>query len=235
MKMKINPLKDQTARLSQRIWPTDLPRRWCTAILIAVTGLVLTGCSATGRITNLPVQQVPDSENRYSFINYIEDHDLGNIMFILAFSGGGTRAAALSYGVLEELRDTRFEVDGKPYRMLDEVDRISSVSGGSFTSAYYGLFGDRIFSDFKEVFLYKDVESELMGRVFGLFDTMGRSFSGESRTETVIDYYDHHIFEGKTFGDLQRSDRPYVLINASDLNSRSQFVFSQRQFDFRLG
>lgn len=64
---------------------------------------------------------------------------------MLAFSGGGTRAEALAYGVLEELRDTEVLIDGKPRRLLDEIDLISSVSGGSFTSAYYGLHGDRIF------------------------------------------------------------------------------------------
>ena len=229
--MKTHLFKSSLDWLSARIRSIPL-YRWCRLVIASVPVVVLIGCSATGKITNLPVQQVPDSGTRYSFTNYMESHDLGNIMFILAFSGGGTRAAALSYGVLEELRDTSFEASGKPYRLLDEVDRISSVSGGSFTSAYYGLFGDRIFSDFKEVFLYKDIESELMSRVFGLFDTVGRSFSGESRTETVIDYYDKNIFEGRTFADLQEANTPYTLINATDLNSRSQFVFSQRQFDF---
>ncbi len=28
---------------------------------------------------------------------------------------------------------------------------ISSVSGGSFTSAYYGLYGDKIFTDYEQV------------------------------------------------------------------------------------
>lgn len=222
-------------RFPSATWPVFLCR-WCRVVLLAATVLMvlmaLTGCTSTGKIANIAVEKIPASGSRYSFTSYLENHDIGNIMFILAFSGGGTRAAALSYGVLEELRDTTFEFDGEPHRLLDEVDRISSVSGGSFTSAYYGLFGDRIFSDFKEVFLYNDVESELMSRVFGLFDTLGRSFSGESRTETVIDYYDQHIFKGKTFADFQQPDTPYVLINATDLNSRSQFVFSQRQFDF---
>ncbi len=50
-------------------------------------------------------------------------------------------------------------MDGKTRRLLDEVDGISSVSGGSFTAAYYGLFGDRIFIDFEEKFLKRDVQS----------------------------------------------------------------------------
>ena len=71
------------------------------------------------------------------------------LLVYLTFSGGGTRAAALSYGVLEELRDTETTISGRKQRLLDEVDVISSVSGGSFTAAYYGLFGDRIFKDFE--------------------------------------------------------------------------------------
>jgi hypothetical protein len=44
--------------------------------------------------------------------------------------------------VLQGLRDTPVMIDGKPMRMLDEVDTLSGVSGGSFPAAYYGLFGD---------------------------------------------------------------------------------------------
>ncbi len=81
---------------------------------------------------------------------------------MLAFSGGGTRAAALAYGILEELRDTTVVIDGQPRRLLDEVDTISSVSGGSFTSAYYGLYGERTFEDFKDEFLTQNIEHKLV-------------------------------------------------------------------------
>jgi NTE family protein len=54
---------------------------------------------------------------------------------------------------MAELRDTEVVVDRHPRRLLDEVDAISSVSGGRFTSAYYGLHGDGIFDDFEDVFL----------------------------------------------------------------------------------
>ncbi|UCG12866.1 MAG: patatin-like phospholipase family protein, partial [Deltaproteobacteria bacterium] len=52
------------------------------------------------------------------------------LLVYLTFSGGGTRAAALSYGVLEELRDTEITISSRKRRLLDEVDAISSVSGG---------------------------------------------------------------------------------------------------------
>jgi len=61
----------------------------------------------------------------------------GDLLLIVAFSGGGTRAAAFSYGVLEELRDTRVTLNERNRRLLDEVDILSGVSGGSFPAAYY--------------------------------------------------------------------------------------------------
>jgi len=166
-------------------------------ILFLIVILMLNGCSAIGTIKNDPVAQLPEGQHRYSAINYSQKYATGDTLFLLAFSGGGTRAAALSYGILEELRDTRYQANGKEVRLLDEVDRISSVSGGSFTSAYYGLFGDQIFDDFKEVFLYKDVQGDLKSRILDFFGIIGRMFSDTSRTEVAINYYDKHIFREK--------------------------------------
>jgi NTE family protein len=200
-------------------------------IIITVL-LFLTGCSSIGKITNKPVSELPKGTERYTIKEYTQQHPTGDTLFLLAFSGGGTRAAALSYGVLEELKNTHYQSNGKRVRMLDEVDRISSVSGGSFTSAYYGLFGDKIFDNFKSEFLYKDIQGDLSNLVFGVFKLIGRMFSTTSRTEVAINYYDKHIFKGKTFADLYASGGPFILINASDLNSQNQFVFLQTQFDF---
>src|SRR5438445_4631681 len=50
---------------------------------------------------------------------------------VLAFSGGGTRAAAYAYGVLEELAVTHVKFDGRVRSLVDEIDQVSSVSGGS--------------------------------------------------------------------------------------------------------
>ena len=87
--------------------------------------------------------------------------DDSGLMIALFFSGGGTRAAAFAYGVLRELSAT--PVPGGR-RMLDEVTTINAVSGGSFTAAYFCLYGDRIFSDFEGKFLKYDVQGTLYRR-----------------------------------------------------------------------
>src|SRR4030095_15524018 len=60
---------------------------------------------------------------------------------LLACSGGGARAAAFAYGVLEELAVTHVAFDGRVRSLVDEIDQISGVSGGSFTAAYLRLHG----------------------------------------------------------------------------------------------
>ena len=119
--------------------------------------LLLSGCASYGVIENVPLTESTATDS-YSIKNRSGKRGSGDIVLTLAFSGGGTRAAALAYGVLEELRDTTVIIDGQPRRMIDEIDTISSVSGGSFTSAYYGLYGERIFEDFEDEFLNRDVE-----------------------------------------------------------------------------
>ena len=148
--------------------------RLSAARLIAASSLfvLLAACASRGVIVNTPLQA--DSDHSYSLLNEGEnDRDTGDTALMLAFSGGGTRAAALSYGVLLELRDSG---------LLDEVDFISSVSGGSFTAAYYGLYGDRIFEDFEEAFLRQDVEGTLFRKLFNPFRAVADAFARSNRS-----------------------------------------------------
>ncbi len=117
--------------------------------------MILAGCSSYGVVRNQPITKI-EVDRGYSLAAFArkQDRQAGELALALAFSGGGTRAAALSYGVLQELRDTRVRLDSRDMRLLDAVSLISSVSGGSFTSAYYGLYGDRVFVDFEERFLH---------------------------------------------------------------------------------
>ena len=188
--------------------------------------LLLAGCTSYGVIKNVP-QTEATSVQPYSIKYRTDTGGSSDISLFLAFSGGGTRAAALSYGVLEELRDTIVILDGQPRRLLDEIDTISSVSGGSFTSAYFGLYGDRIFEDFRERFLVQDIEGKL---IRGLMNPI-RWFSTIGRTEMAVKIYEREVFQGATFEDMRREGAPMILINASDLGYGVRFTFVQEYFN----
>ena len=200
------------------------------AFLVAAHFVMLTGCASVYKPQNTALTHVDSSKGYRQLHN--RHGDPGDYLILLAFSGGGTRAAALSYGVLKELRDTQIIVRGKPESLLNEVDSISSVSGGSFTAAYYGLFGDRLFSDYEKDFLKQSIQSALIKSLFDPIYWWKSIFSGFDRTEMAIEYYDKHIFDSKTFADFRVDDGPYIEINATDLGSGTRFSFIQGYFDF---
>jgi len=189
----------------------------------------MTGCAHYP--LNKPLQQVdPETGYRAKFMGVPGNSD--ELIFYLTFSGGGTRAAAFSYGILEELRKTEVTIDGKPRRLLDEVDGISAVSGGSFTAGYYGLFGDRIFDDFETRFLKKNIQGALSTRIFLNPVNWVRLFSPFfDRSDLAAEYYDTHVFDGGTFGDIASRKGPMILINATDMITGIRLAFNQDVFD----
>ncbi len=182
-------------------------------------------CASQGMIRNDRL----DAETRDSSYSLIQaqsrDRD-SRTNFTLSVSGGGTRAAAFAYGVLQALRDTPIS-HTKHTRLLDELDTISSVSGGSFTAAYYGLHGDGIFETYESDFLRRNLERSLIRKVLsplGWFDKRGR-------TEDAISLYDRFIFKDAKFSDLNRVDGPLILLNATDFSTGVRFSFIQEYFD----
>lgn len=205
------------------LFPVRHLSRW---LLLSALAPLLLGCSAYSTLQNRPLADAPP-EQAYSLTRVAGSPRSGKVSLVLAFSGGGTRAAALAYGVLQELRDTRVVIEGQPRRLLDEIDVISSVSGGSFTAAYFGLHGDGMFKDFERKFLRRDVATEL---VYGVLSPVFW-FSRQGRSDLAVDLYERSVFEGATFADLQRRDGPLIIINATDLGSGVRFSFLQDYFD----
>jgi NTE family protein len=198
--------------------------------LVALFVTALSGCTAHYPINEAIEQAAFIQDMGAAPANSTADERSESIAVLLAFSGGGTRAAAFSYGVMKVLAETRIEWDGRERRLIDEVDTISSVSGGSFTAAYYGLFGDRIFEDFEERFLKKDVQGTLTKRFFSPF-SWGKIGSGRyNRSEMAADYYDEILFEHKTFADIYARDAPLIQINATDIGLGVQFPFIPFRF-----
>ena len=86
-----------------------------TTLFVLLLAL-LSGCSHYQRNEPFRVYQ-PDGG--YRFGENAAGANTNSLFVCLAFSGGGTRAAALSYGVMEKLRDTRIVWKGVEKRLLD--------------------------------------------------------------------------------------------------------------------
>lgn len=196
---------------------------------VPLLAVLLGGCAT--RPVNPPIA-VTDPGTGYHLRArqaYIRDKDN---LIILAFSGGGTRAAAFSYGVLEFLYKTEVVgPKGNKARLLDEVDIITGVSGGSFTALAYGLYGNKLFDTYEAQFLKRNVQGELLKRSFSPSNWADLSSNGWGRSELAAQYYDEILFNGATFADLVRGDGPFIVTSATDISTGNRMTFTQGMFD----
>ena len=196
---------------------------------LGVLMVLLAGCAS--RPINQPVSKL-DERTGYRFETMHAKAEDQENMVVLAFSGGGTRAAAFSFGVLEFLRNTEVVgPKGKKVRLLDSVGLITGVSGGSFTALSYGLYGEKLFDEYEKRFLKRDVQGEIVSRVLNPAYWPSLSSSGWGRSELAAQLYDEILFEGATFSDLTKRSGPFIVASATDISTGSRFVFSQRVFD----
>lgn len=197
-------------------------------LLAAACALLLAACGSFQKNPPLSVYE-PSAGYRFDLLP-AEGRD--ELFVIVAFSGGGTRAAALSFGVLEALRDTKIQWKNQRISLLDEVDVISSISGGSFPAAYYALRGQKIFDEFPDRFLYRPVQSDLIKSALSPVNLLKLAGSTYGRSDLAAEFYDREVFGAATYADLiAQHRRPFVILNATDMTTGSQFSFIQDQFD----
>jgi NTE family protein len=197
--------------------------------LAAFAALALSGCGGWHYTVNAPLERA-DAAHGYRFTNVAHEAEADELFIAVTFSGGGMRAAALAYGVLERLAAERIGWRGQERRLLDEVDLINSVSGGSMTAAYYALHGDAIFTDFAPRFFGKDLQDQLESRIVAIGSIPALMSPRYGRIDMVQEFLDETLYDGKTFADIPRR-RPYVIISASDMAYGSRFEFTQDFFD----
>ena len=200
----------------------DLRNSWLTGFAALV---LLAGCAT--RPINPPVTEA-GLDKGYTFQTRQKHFKSQDNLVVLAFSGGGTRAAAFSYGVLEFLRRTEAVAkNGQKVRLLDAVSMITGVSGGSFTALAYGLYGDRLFDDYEQRFLKRDVQGELIARALNPINWGALSSPTWGRSELAAQLYDEILFNGATFGDLDRGNGPFIVATATDIASGGRLPFNQ--------
>jgi len=155
-----------------------------------------------------------------------------DLILILAFSGGGTRAASMAYGTLEALKQVEIPSGNvspnngqKQNTFLNNVSIITAVSGGSFTAAYYGLHGEGIFKDFRERCLLKDMQGDLLYKLINPFNWPRLGSPRFGRSDLAQEYYDKILFNGATLADMTADDRPSIVIMATDSLGGLSFPF----------
>jgi predicted acylesterase/phospholipase RssA len=146
-------------------------------------------------------------------------------------SGGGTRAAAFAYGVLQALRDTRIDHNGLG-SMLDEVDCLSGISGGSFTAAAYVLLREQFFQEFPKRFLEPNIQQELILTAANPLNLIRLMSPYLSRIDLAAELYERLVFGETTFRALDPNRRPFVILNATNMANGAPFEFTQDSFDF---
>lgn len=206
---------------------------WTVALAGFAPGL--SGC-VRPEVRNGPLERIdPHTGYRFDALRKGEGNT-DEVFVCLCFSGGGTRAAALSYGVLKALRDTPLGRAGghnASRNLLQEVDLISSVSGGSFTAASYALDRERIFDGaFEERFLKRNVQSRLMQAALCPRNLLLLPYIALDRTDLAAEFYDREVFDRRTYRELiDQGERPYLVVNATNVSLGQRFEFTQDDFD----
>jgi NTE family protein len=203
----------------------------CAVILLTACCLFAAGCAHWPATPRLEKAGVPG----YRVDEATRSGQSDDLLVVLAISGGGTRAAALGYGVLEELRRTEVTVNGVKRRLIDEVDVISAVSGGTFPATYYALRGEKTFEEFEAKVLSRNFESELAWRIFTPTNWFRLPSGTFGKSDLFAELYDETVFDHATFADLQRAKGPFVIINGTDVTTGARFTYTQDQFDAICG
>ena len=94
-------------------------------------------------------------------------------------------------------------------RLIDEVDLVSSVSGGSVTAAYWALKGSDRLEDLKKQFLCKNVEGELIKTAVNPVTWLQLSMPSYSRIDVLRNYFEEELFESNSSGNSDSEKHRY--------------------------
>jgi predicted acylesterase/phospholipase RssA len=143
----------------------------------------------------------------------------------LALSGGGSRSAVFSSACMFELQRIG---------LLQKVDYISSVSGGSLPAAFYCLNHEGWNPQDVQRGMSHSFASDIGWQMILPWNIIALMFSDYDRSDLLANTLNQNLFtrggKTQTFADLL-PDRPRLLINATDLQTGRRFVFCNQTFD----
>jgi hypothetical protein len=150
----------------------------------------------------------------------------------LALSGGGFRAASYSIGAMSYLDYLKYkDENGNERNLLENVQFISSASGGSFAGMLYSAYlkQGKSFRD-----AYDKIKTFMNGT--GLLEEVLKlinndsEWEGREKSRNFINafsrIYDQHLFDGKTFGVYWNAGNDIeVCVNATEFYRGISFRF----------
>jgi hypothetical protein len=187
-------------------------------------GVLLTGCASAVAVS------LPRAAGDTTCMTQAEP---GDVQIGVALSGGGTRAALFGAAGLEALGRVRLP-DGRS--LLERVNYLSSVSGGSVAATYFasrkplketpvlgpdGAFTEEyrtFFEGYREI-LSQDFEGALIWRQLATFRWVNPALAAKSLAEI----FDERLYHGMTLEQFRerelRRDAPRLIINTTLYNN----------------
>jgi NTE family protein len=188
------------------------------------------GCAST-HFENTPLQAGAANPDRRS----IDPASPDRPVILMTFSGGGTRAAALAESVLREMAATGYTAGGS-HVLTEDVKLISSVSGGSVTSAWFGLHRDAAhpdgdLDDLRNDFLTQDNMAALELDAANPITWFGLVTGRITRIDAEEALFNQRLFHDATLAALNQPGKPYIALNATDMAGGESFAMIPRRFD----
>ena len=199
--------------------------------LLLLLAMLLTAC---GHIEYQPLATIDhvDHSRGYRLQHVFHDQQDDDLFLVLLFSGGGTRAAAFGYGVLEVLAATPITGHGKTASLLEKTDLVHGVSGGSILATYLGLHGKNTVPRFEREFLQQNLQSTVLRQLLSLANLPRLTSSQYGRGDLLAEELDRLLYHGATFADLaNRRQGPFAVISATDMSLGQRVEFTQEHFD----
>lgn len=197
---------------------------------IVVLLISIVGCASSQNHalndSKIPLEKRAKNATRAATRPSDDAPDADGVFVGLAISGGGSRSANFSAAMMFELQRVG---------LLQKVDYISSVSGGSLTAAYYCTRREDWNPEQAQRKLSHKFADDVWWKIWMPWNALALMFGDKDRTDLLASALQAELYERKdgkamTYADLL-PDRPRLLINATDLQSGERFVFSNETFD----
>lgn len=200
--------------------------------LLASSMALLTACHSILYQPAKTLTQI-DPEKGYRLEKTMQQALEKENLVIVTFSGGGSRAVSLGYGVLEQFQQATVRPTERGDTLLQNIDVVYGVSGGSVLAAYLALEGQETIPKFKEFFLKKDFQKKVINEVFSLSNVPRLTSPQFGRSDLLQEQLNLALYHGKTFADLARKRKgPFAVINATDMTAGQKVSFTQDFFDW---